>query len=76
MDTLHTLLGAALLASLVGNIISMHLTREADNRAAIWRAGLRHAHLELAELLRVYHDLRMNSHRRDRKTGRLLPLGE
>lgn len=69
MDTLHIALGLVLLASLVGNIVSMHLTREANNRAAIWRAGLRHARLELSEL-------RMNSHRRDPETGRLLPMGD
>lgn len=76
MDTLHTLLGAALGASLLVNMVQAGLRREDRRAAAFWRSRAISESHALLDMIHKYHALRMNSHRRDPKTGRLLPKGE
>lgn len=76
MDTLHTLLGAALGVSFVVNMVQSQLHQHARQETAFWQRAARANQTALLDALDQYHELRTNSHRRDPETGRLLPKGE
>jgi len=76
MDTLHTLLGLALGASLIVNVAQDAVRRDMRAGAAYLRHALRVTQEDVLNISGRYHELRANSHRRDPKTGRLLPKGK
>lgn len=76
MDTLHTLLGAALGASMIANVALGALRREDRHTAAFWRSRFMSESQALLDMIHQYHELRISSHRRDPNTGRLLPKGK
>lgn len=68
MTTTETVLLCALCASVVGNALLWRMYANATYTARLWGEALDHWQNR-------YHDLRRTSHRRDPKTGRLLPKG-
>lgn len=63
-------------AFVAGAVVLAHELRTARAQAAYWRRASRLNQAALVDALNAHHEYRMNSHRRDPKTGRLLPKGE
>lgn len=60
---------AGLAASVSANFALLLAYRNARRQADMWRASEQY-------MIRAYEHLRLSSHRRDPKTGRLLPKGK
>ena len=60
---------AGLAASVAANFALLLSYRNARRQADMWRASEQY-------MIRAYERLRRSSHRRDPKTGRLMPKGE
>ena len=76
MNTFEIVLIVTSAATVAGAAILSQLLHVARAEARYWRRAARANNDALADALDEYHELRMNSHRRDPKTGRLLPKGE
>lgn len=76
MNTLEIVFIISATAIGAGTLILAHLLHNARLQVAYWRRASRLNQAALVDALNEYHEFRMNSHRRDPKTGRLLPKGE
>lgn len=66
----------ALGASVAYNLLQSIELNDAKASRDFWRENSIRENDSMRDMLHRYHELRTNSHRRDPKTGRLLPLGK